>query len=123
MVGSKIVAKGEEIRVLKAGKADKATLQPHVDELLSLKKQYKEMTGADFVANGGGGGAAKSAPLPAPPAAVKKGPTPPAPPAVAGASKLTGEAAEVEKAIIAKGEEIRQLKAKKADKASLEVGR
>ena len=52
---------------------------------------------------------------------AKAHPAKSAAPAPAPASKLTGEAAELEKAIVAKGEEIRQLKASKADKAALEV--
>jgi hypothetical protein len=36
-----ILAKGEEIRVLKSQKADKAQLTPHINELLALKEQYQ----------------------------------------------------------------------------------
>ena len=35
-----IIEKGEEIRLLKVNKADKATLQPHVTELLNLKERF-----------------------------------------------------------------------------------
>jgi hypothetical protein len=34
-----IVAKGEEIKKLKADKVDKEALAPHIAELLSLKEQ------------------------------------------------------------------------------------
>ena len=37
-----ISAKGEEIRVLKAGKAPKEALTPHINELLSLKERYDD---------------------------------------------------------------------------------
>lgn len=36
-----IVAKGEEIKILKANKADKETIAPHVAELLALKERYQ----------------------------------------------------------------------------------
>ena len=106
-LGEAIATKGEEIRALKAGKADKATLQPQVDALLSLKKQYKEVTGGEYAPPG-------AAHAEVAPAAAKK-----AAPAPAGHG-LTGEAGQVADAIAAKGEEIRQLKASKADKKALE---
>ena len=55
-----ILAKGEEIRVLKAAKADKETIKTHVDELLNLKIQYKEKFGAEYDAKPSN--ASKSAP-------------------------------------------------------------
>lgn len=45
-IAAKINAKGEEIRKLKADKAPKDQLQPHVDELLRLKEQ---VSGLSFV--------------------------------------------------------------------------
>ena len=62
-----IEAKGEEIRQLKGAKADKAALQPHIDALLALKKEYKEVTGTDYKPP-----AAASAPAPAPAKKEKK---------------------------------------------------
>mmetsp|Transcript_36891 Transcript_36891/g.80345 ORF Transcript_36891/g.80345 Transcript_36891/m.80345 type:complete len:379 (-) Transcript_36891:1-1137(-) len=83
-----IVAKGNDIRDLKASKADKATITPHVQELLELKTRYKAL-------NGG----------------VEYGKAPAAP--------VNPELAEIEKLIVAKGEEIRDLKANKADKEAI----
>jgi len=45
-----IVAKGDEIRELKKQGESKEDLQSHIDELISLKNQYKEVTGEDYVA-------------------------------------------------------------------------
>ncbi|CAM9921001.1 unnamed protein product, partial [Sphacelaria rigidula] len=39
---------GDEIRELKKSKPDKAVIMPHVDELKSLKAQYKTKTGKDY---------------------------------------------------------------------------
>eukprot|EP00752_Nemacystus_decipiens_P011622 g10317.t1 len=66
-IAGKIVAKGDEIRELKKSKADKATLQPHIDALIALKTQYKDETGKAYVApgataNASGGGGAKKQP-------------------------------------------------------------
>lgn len=59
--------KGDEIRELKKSKADKATLQPHIDALIALKTQFKDETGKAYVApgataNASGGGGAKKQP-------------------------------------------------------------
>jgi len=40
-----IVAKAEEIRVLKSSQADKAALAPHINELIALKERYKAANG------------------------------------------------------------------------------
>ena len=39
---------GLKIRDLKASKADKAAVQPHIEELLKLKADYKQTTGEDY---------------------------------------------------------------------------
>lgn len=63
-----LLSKGDEIRELKKSKADKASLQPHIDALIALKTQYKDETGKAYVAPGatanasGGGGGAKKQP-------------------------------------------------------------
>eukprot|EP00904_Undaria_pinnatifida_P011963 jgi/Undpi1/7898/HiC_scaffold_24.g10370.m1 len=110
LIGAKIDAKGLEIRELKKSKPDKATIQPHIDELLSLKAQYKEVAGKAYA--------------PAPAAAAKA----PAAPAAKEAAVASGAGATVEESpaaseisakIVAKGEEIRELKKSKADKATL----
>lgn len=47
---------GVEIRDLKDKSADKATLQPHIDELLSIKAQHRQLMGAvDAPASGAEG--------------------------------------------------------------------
>eukprot|EP00952_Eustigmatos_sp_NYUAD-ZCMA_P013639 53925-Eustigmatos_ZCMA.PRE.1 len=43
-----IEARGVAIRELKSNGADKATLQPHIDELLLLKKSYEELAGEPY---------------------------------------------------------------------------
>jgi hypothetical protein len=40
-IEKQIVAKGEEIRILKTQKVDKAQLTPHINDLLALKEQYQ----------------------------------------------------------------------------------
>ncbi|EWM22412.1 seryl-trna synthetase [Nannochloropsis gaditana] len=102
-----IAAKGEEIRQLKLKKADKATVQPHVETLLSLKRDYKAATGEEYAAPSAG-----QAQNPKP--AVRALNPPPLP-----STGNAGEGAGVEEAITAKGEEIRALKARKADKETL----
>ncbi|CAM9576559.1 unnamed protein product [Chrysoparadoxa australica] len=92
-LAAKIEAKGAEIRELKESKPDKATLKPHIDALLALKAEYKEATGSDYAAPNTR--AAASAPADGPGAAI--------------AAKIT-----------AKGEEIRELKKSKPDKAALQ---
>jgi hypothetical protein len=81
---------------------DSTPKQPHVDALLALKKRYKELTGGEYTAAG--------APAPAKPAAAAAAP-----------AGLKGEGAALADKIVAKGEEIRKLKAGKADKQALEV--
>jgi len=44
-LAAEIATKGDKIRELKAAKADKETLQPHLDELIALKDRHKELTG------------------------------------------------------------------------------
>jgi len=47
-ISSAIAAQGDKIRDMKASKADKATLKPEIDKLLSLKADYKAETGTDW---------------------------------------------------------------------------
>lgn len=47
-INSKIAEQGDKIRKLKADKADKLTLKPEIDLLLSLKADYKSATGKDW---------------------------------------------------------------------------
>ncbi|RWS31611.1 bifunctional glutamate/proline--tRNA ligase-like protein [Leptotrombidium deliense] len=45
---SKIKEVGDKIRTMKAAKKSKAELQPEIDQLLSLKAKYKELTGQEW---------------------------------------------------------------------------
>ena len=65
-----VPTQGEEIRELKKSKADKATLQPHIDALIALKTQYKEEAGKAYVAPGAVAAGAK----PKEPKSAKKAP-------------------------------------------------
>jgi glutathione S-transferase len=81
-VVQKIIDKGEEIRQLKAKKPTKEEIAPFVADLLTLKAEYKELTGTDYVAPG--------APAPAPSKKAKadtKVSAPTAKPAVKPAAK------------------------------------
>ena len=49
-LAAEITRLGEEVRTLKANKADKAAIKAAVDALLAAKAAYKQATGADFVA-------------------------------------------------------------------------
>jgi hypothetical protein len=56
-LAAEIATKGDKIRELKAVKAEKDILQPHLDELLALKERHKALTGGSQ----GGGSTASSA--------------------------------------------------------------
>ncbi|CAG4984607.1 unnamed protein product [Colias eurytheme] len=99
----KITAQGDKVRKLKAEKADKGTLDVEVKNLLNLKAQYKSITGKDWTP----AAAATSAPVKA--EATEK------PAAMNAANEAL--AAEVAK----QGEVVRDLKAKKADKAAIDA--
>ena len=45
---SDILAKGNEIRDMKKSGATKSSIQPRVESLLSLKSQYKQLTGRNY---------------------------------------------------------------------------
>lgn len=51
-VSCAVALQGDEIRELKTSKADKATLQPHIDALIALKTGYKQAAGKAYVAPG-----------------------------------------------------------------------
>ncbi|XP_066249632.1 bifunctional glutamate/proline--tRNA ligase [Euwallacea similis] len=91
----KIAQQGEKVRDLKAKKTDKAAVAEEVKILLALKDDYKALTGQDWKP-----GAVSSAPA---------------------QSQLTvstgGHVDEVLTKIAQQGEKVRDLKAKKADKA------
>ncbi|CAH2002237.1 unnamed protein product [Acanthoscelides obtectus] len=93
---AKIAAQGEKVRDLKAKKADKATIDVEVKMLLSLKAEFKTLTGKEWKP-----GAAPSAP-----------PTQSAP---------GGNENELLAKIAAQGDKVRDLKAKKADKSAVDA--
>ncbi|XP_063831519.1 bifunctional glutamate/proline--tRNA ligase [Ostrinia nubilalis] len=107
-VSSQIAAQGEKVRKLKAEKADKATIDAEVKTLLALKAQYKSATGTDWTPN--------AAPANKPKPQETKSASPPA---MNGAPE--GKAAELAAAVTKQGDLVRDLKAKKADKASIDA--
>jgi len=106
-VDGKIKAQGEKVRSLKAAKASKADIDAAVKELLSLKAEFKAETGTDWKpAEAAKPASAKPAPAAAQPDAAKQ---------------LTGKAAEIDGKIKAQGEQVRSLKAAKADKTDVDA--
>ncbi|EDW24465.1 GL24160 [Drosophila persimilis] len=101
-VSTKIQAQGDKIRQLKSAKAGKAAIEPEVQTLLTLKGEYKRLSGKDWTPD------AK-----AEPAVVKKeaSPTAMASPAK---DQLTLE-------INAQGEKVRAVKGGKASKEVVEA--
>ncbi|XP_037046618.1 bifunctional glutamate/proline--tRNA ligase [Bradysia coprophila] len=97
-INAKIVAQGEKIRDLKAKKADKATIDPEVKALLSLKADYKTATGQDWK-----------------PGCV----VPTAAEPVAPAS--SNNSSELNEKIKKQGDLVRDLKAKKAPKPEIDT--
>ncbi|XP_005182957.1 bifunctional glutamate/proline--tRNA ligase [Musca domestica] len=100
---NKIAAQGDKIRQLKAQKAEKATVEPEVKLLLSLKAEYKQLTGEEWK---------PGCVAPSTPVVVKKEKSPDQPSA--------NVVAELLSKIAAQGDQIRQLKASKADKATID---
>jgi len=100
----KIKAQGEAVRQLKSEKAAKDQVTEAVKQLLELKAAYKAAAGKDWK------------PDAAAPAAAAK-----AAPAAAPVKQLTGKAAEIDQQIKAAGDKVRELKAAKADKASVDA--
>lgn len=101
---SSVVAQGEAVRNLKAAKAPKEEVDKAVQQLLSLKAQFKQQTGVDYK------------PGMAPPTST------PAPPA---ASASTGNASEPSSCpytrVSQQGELVRKLKAEKAPKDKIDA--
>ncbi|XP_047522099.1 bifunctional glutamate/proline--tRNA ligase isoform X5 [Pieris napi] len=97
---TKIAAQGDKVRKLKGEKADKSTVDVEVKNLLNLKAQYKSETGKDWT------------PTAAPPvkAETVKQET---------MNGVNGEALAVE--IAKQGDVVRDLKAKKADKTTVDA--
>ena len=89
-----IAEQGNVVRNLKAEKAGKDKIKPAVDQLLALKKQYKDLTGVD------------------PPPGGK----PAAQPAAAPSSTSGADGDKILEAIHEQGNIVRELKSKKAPK-------
>ena len=97
-----IKRQGDKIRELKAAKADKAALQPELDQLLALKAQFQTLTGSPYDPPSSGGGAKKAtaaAPAPAPAAAAA--------PVAATAEESSQSASEIRQARVNKLEDMR----------------
>lgn len=97
---AKITSQGDKIRQLKSQKADKATIEPEVKTLLGLKAEYKQLTGEEWK------------PGCVAPVVVKKEKSPEQPSA--------GVVVDLLNKIAAQGDQIRQLKASKADKTVID---
>lgn len=93
-----IAKQGDKVRQLKADKADKATIDAAVASLLDLKAKYKAATGKDW----------------------KPGQAAPAKPAATPASSGSNED-QLNADITAQGDKVRQLKADKADKPTVDA--
>ena len=101
-LNASVAAQGEKVRQLKSAKADKASVDAAVAQLLDLKAKYKVATGKDW--------------KPAPQGAAQpaKAVEAPKPAASSGADSLSDEVA-------AQGDKVRQLKADKADKPTVDA--
>ncbi|XP_038206760.1 bifunctional glutamate/proline--tRNA ligase isoform X3 [Zerene cesonia] len=98
----KITAQGDKVRKLKAEKAEKGTLDVEVKNLLNLKAQYKSIAGTDWTPT--------AAPAPVKTEATEK------------QTAMNGVNAEALAAEVAKQcEVVRDLKAKKADKTTIDA--
>jgi bifunctional glutamyl/prolyl-tRNA synthetase len=100
-LNAEIIAQGDKVRQFKTEKADKATVDAAVATLLDLKAKYKAATGKDW----------------------KPGQVPsPAKPATPTANDvILPTEFELNDEISAQGDKVRQLKADKADKATVDA--
>lgn len=94
-LNTKVQAQADKVRKVKSEKADKTVIDAEVKTLLALKAEFKQATGKDWVA----------------------GAAPVAKPQESGA----GDVSSVLQKIAAQGDKVRDLKAKKADKATLDA--
>ncbi|KAL3222901.1 hypothetical protein MRX96_028331 [Rhipicephalus microplus] len=99
-LGNKIQEVGNEVRQLKANKAQKLEVDAKVQVLLSLKAEFKKLSGKDWQ------------PTSAPPVAKQSNPHPPA--------QNSASVTDLDKSIQAQGDKVRKLKAEKASKETLE---
>nr|XP_049704788.1 bifunctional glutamate/proline--tRNA ligase isoform X8 [Helicoverpa armigera] len=100
---TQIAAQGDKVRRIKAEKAEKSVVDVEVKNLLNLKAQYKAITGTDWTPSA---------------APVKVEPKETKPAAMNGAS---AKATELGAQITKQGELVRELKGKKADKATVDA--
>ncbi|KAH8042832.1 hypothetical protein HPB51_025884 [Rhipicephalus microplus] len=99
-LGNKIQEVGNEVRQLKANKAQKSEVDAKVQVLLSLKAEFKKLSGKDWQATS------------APQVAKQSNPHPPA--------QNSASVTDLDKSIQAQGDKVRKLKAEKASKETLE---
>lgn len=104
----KITEQGDKIRVLKSNKADKTSIDLEVKALLSLKADYKTLTGKDWKP-----GTVASAPTTTTPPEKQKNKENMAP--------ATDKTQELTDKITAQGNVVRDLKTKKAAKAEIDT--
>ncbi|XP_060805347.1 bifunctional glutamate/proline--tRNA ligase [Amyelois transitella] len=97
-----ISAQGDKVRTLKSQKADKAAVDAEVKTLLALKAQYKSLTGSDWTPNAVAPDTKKETP-------------------VAAMNGTGDQAASLAADITKQGDVVRDLKAKKADKATIDA--
>lgn len=102
---AQIAAQGDKVRELKSAKAEKATIDGAVKTLLSLKADYKKLTGSDWKPG-------VSAPASA--TVVVKQEKSPEPAAASAVSTLLDKIAQ-------QGDKIRQLKSTKSEKSLIDV--
>ncbi|XP_041837203.1 bifunctional glutamate/proline--tRNA ligase isoform X3 [Melanotaenia boesemani] len=104
-VFSSIVAQGEAVRQLKAAKAPKEDVDKAVQQLLSLKAQFKQQTGVDYKP-----GMAPPTSTPSAPTSTPSAPTPASDPVSCPYTRVTQQ-----------GELVRKLKAEQAPKDQIDA--
>ncbi|CAL1534033.1 unnamed protein product [Lymnaea stagnalis] len=109
-LNTQISAQGEIVRKLKADKAPKEQTDAAVKTLLALKKDFKSKTGKDWKPENAGQ-AGEPAKQPAKSATA----------ATVGSAGEGNKAAELNDAIVAQGNKVRDLKAAKAPKGDVDV--
>ncbi|XP_041970133.1 bifunctional glutamate/proline--tRNA ligase [Aricia agestis] len=105
---SQIAAQGDKVRKLKGDKADKATIDVEVKNLLNLKAQYKALTGSEWT------------PKAAAPVATAAA-TPQATASQSTMNGASGDAAALAAEVARQGDLVRELKGKKADKTTIDA--
>lgn len=104
----KIVEQGNKVRDLKAQKVSKADLDPEIKTLLDLKNQYKQATGCDWKQS------------PAPVANASAANTSTANISNVNISSVGASADQLNLEIIAQGDKVRDLKARKVAKTEID---